>query len=806
MESTNAYREEITHKLSVEEILNDYRVAWESRHTSLIGRKEVFMGKAKFGVFGDGKEVAQIAMAKAFRPGDFRSGYYRDQTFMLALGEITIQQFFAQLYAHADINAEPSSGGRMMNSHFGSRMVNMQTGEFYNQVDTYNSGSDISPTAGQIPRAIGFGYASKLYRENPALHQFKQYSNNGKEVTFATIGDAATSEGMFLEAINAAGVLQVPVIFSVWDDDFGISVPKEYHTTKLSISEALAGFQRSPEEPGLEIIRVKGWDYESLCKAYRHASGIARKEHIPSLVHVEELTQPQGHSTSGSHERYKSKQRLAWEKDYDCNLKMREWILENGFATAQELDAIEDRAKEKAKAAKNEAWKAFRTEIDAEFNEVLPLIMQAAEQSRQQEAILEIHEQLKKTLNPIRQHAVKAVKKTLRLLREETSEARQTLLDWLKQREAYNHDHFNAHLYSETEASALKVPEVAPIFDETAPQVDGREVMQACFDHMLQRDPRVFAIGEDVGKIGDVNQGFAGLQKKHGELRVTDTGIRETTIIGQGIGAAIRGLRPIAEIQYLDYIFYALATLTDDLASLRYRTRGGQASPLIIRSRGHRLEGVWHSGSPIGSILHSLRGIYLLVPRNMVQAAGLYNTMLQSDDPAFIIECLNGYRLKEQIPENIGEFTVPLGKPEIIREGKDITIVTYGAMCRVVTDAAEQLAELGIDCEVIDVQTLSPFDLEHRILESVKKTNRVIFADEDVPGGGSAYMMQQVLEKQGAYRYLDSPPLTISSAENRPAYGSDGDYFTKPNSEDVFDKAYAMMADFDPQRFRDIYN
>ena len=806
VESTNAYREEVTYELSVEEILNDYRIAWESRHTSLIGRKEVFMGKAKFGVFGDGKEVAQIAMAKSFRRGDFRSGYYRDQTFMMALGEITIQQFFAQLYAHTDTSAEPSSGGRMMNSHFGSRMVDMQSGEFRSQVDTYNSGSDLSPTAGQIPRAVGFGYASKLYRENPALHSYEKFSQNGNEVTFATIGDAATSEGMFLEAINAAGVLQIPVIFSVWDDDFGISVPKEYHTTKLSISEALAGFQRTSEEPGLEIIQVKGWDYEKLCEAYRYATKIAREMHVPSLVHVEELTQPQGHSTSGSHERYKSRQRLAWEKDFDCNLKMREWILENGFATAEELDEIENQAKETAKVAKNAAWKAFRKELDTEIGRVFPLLKEASEHSAHKQAVWQIYQELKKAVNPIRQDAVKAVKKVLRLLRGESSEARSALITWLKESDADNFKRFNAQLYSETGASALKVPEVSPVFDEDAAEVDGREVMQACFDHILQRDARVFAIGEDVGKIGDVNQGFAGLQDKHGELRVTDTGIRETTIIGQGIGAAIRGLRPITEIQYLDYIFYALATLTDDLASLRYRTMGGQAAPLIIRTRGHRLEGVWHSGSPIGSILNSLRGIYLLVPRNMVQAAGMYNTMLQSDDPAIIIECLNGYRLKERVPGNMDEFTVPLGKPEIIREGEDITIVTYGSMCRIVLEAARQLSEdVGIECEVVDVQTLLPFDLEHRIVESIKKTNRVIFADEDVPGGGSAYMMQQVLETQGAYRYLDSPPQTISSAENRPAYGSDGDYFSKPNPEEVFDKAYAMMTEYDPDKFKDLY-
>ncbi len=805
MESTNTYQEELTHKIPTEEILNDYRIAWESRHASLIGRKEVFMGKAKFGVFGDGKEVAQIAMAKAFRRGDFRSGYYRDQTFMFALSEISIQQFFAQLYAHANLSEEPSSGGRMMNAHFGSRMIDMQTGELLSQVDAYNSGSDLSPTAGQIPRAIGFGYASKLYRANPSLHQFDKFSHHGNEVTFATIGDAATSEGMFLEAINAAGVLQIPVVFSVWDDDFGISVPKEYHTTKLSISEALSGFQQTPDEPGLEIFRVKGWDYEKLCGTYQRAADLARKRHVPSLVHVEELTQPQGHSTSGSHERYKSKQRLAWEKDYDCNFKMREWILQEGLATEQELDTIEMQAKETVKVAKNQAWKAFRTELDKELKQTLKLIEQAAQQSAQRETILVIHQQLRKAINPIRLDHFRAVKQTLRLLRGEDTAAREALLQWLQESEQANYDRFNARLYSETASSALKVEAVAPIINEDSKEVDGREVMQACFEDMLKRDPRVFAIGEDVGKIGDVNQGFAGLQEKHGELRVTDTGIRETTIIGQGVGAAIRGLRPITEIQYLDYIFYALATLTDDLASLRYRTRGGQSAPLIIRTRGHRLEGIWHSGSPIGSILHSLRGIYLLVPRNMVQAAGFYNTMLKSDDPAIIIECLNGYRLKERIPENIGEFTVPLGIPEVLREGEDITVVTYGTMCRVVMIAAGQLAEVGISCEVIDVQSLEPFDIHHRILESVKKTNRVIFADEDVPGGASAYMMQQVLEVQRAYRYLDSPPQTISSAANRPAYGSDGDYFSKPNPENIFDKAYSMMAEYNPDVFKDIY-
>ncbi|MFP4089430.1 MAG: thiamine pyrophosphate-dependent enzyme [Cyclobacteriaceae bacterium] len=805
MESTKILQEELTHKLSVEEILEDYRIAWESRHASLIGRKEVFMGKAKFGVFGDGKEVAQIAMARAFRKGDFRSGYYRDQTFMFALGEVSIQQFFAQLYAHASLQKEPSSAGRMMNSHFGSRFVDMKTGEFINQTDSYNSGSDISPTAGQIPRAIGFAYASKLYRENPALQDMKQFSKNGNEVAFATIGDAATSEGMFLETVNAAGVLQVPLILSVWDDDFGISVPKKYHTTKLSISEALAGFQRTEAAEGLEVFTVKGWDYEKLITTYQKASALARDEHVPSLVHVEELTQPQGHSTSGSHERYKSNKRLAWEKEYDCNRKMREWILQQGFATETQLDEIEKTAFEVARNAKNTAWKEFRNELDEELKQVHQLLVSLSRESAHGEEISQLKQQLQKTINPLRLDGVKAIKKALRISRGEDTPARQDLLQWLKQSDQDNYERFNSHLYSETEASALKVKEVKPIFDENADLVDGREVLQACFDHMLVRDPRVFAIGEDVGRIGDVNQGFAGLQEKHGELRVTDTGIRETTIIGQGIGAAIRGLRPITEIQYLDYIYYALATLTDDLASLRYRTKGGQASPLIIRTRGHRLEGVWHSGSPIGTILHSLRGIYLLVPRNMVQAAGMYNTMLQSDDPALIIESLNGYRLKERIPVNIGEFTVPLGKPELLREGEDITIVTYGSMCRVVMEGAEQLAQVGISCEVIDVQTLLPFDLDHMILRSVEKTNRVIFADEDVPGGASAYMLQQVLEEQGAYRYLDSAPQTITASANRPAYGSDGDYFSKPNPETVFDAAYAMMAEFDPDRFEDIY-
>ena len=762
------------------------------------------MGKAKFGVFGDGKELAQIAMAKVFQRGDFRSGYYRDQTFVFARGEITLQQFFAQIYAHTDLAAEPASGGRMMNSHFGSRLIDHRTGEPIIQTDNYNSGSDLSPTAGQIPRALGFAYASKLYRQNLALADMTNYSQQGNEVTFATIGDASTSEGMFLETVNAAGVLQVPLILSVWDDGYGISVPKEYHTTKMSISEALAGFQRTDTEPGLEIFTVKGWDYEALCDTYRAAAQVAR-QHVPVLVHVEELTQPQGHSTSGSHERYKSRKRLAWERAHDCNHKMRAWILSEGLASEEKLDAIEQQALEAARTAKNAAWKAFRTSVDHEIQQAATLMTNVEKQAAQRAPVQQVVQSFKKKVHPMRLDAMRAAKQVLRLTRNEPSEARQHLLAWHRQFAQTNRERYNTLLHNETATSALRVEAVLPVFDEDNKKVDGREVLNACFDHALARDPRVFAIGEDIGKIGDVNQGFAGLQDKHGELRVTDTGIRETTIVGQGIGAAIRGLRPIVEIQYLDYIYYALATLTDDLASLHYRTFGGQRAPLIVRTRGHRLEGIWHSGSPIGTLVHSLRGMYLLVPRNMVQAAGFYNTLLQSEDPALVIETLNAYRLKEQIPTNVGEFTVPLGKPEILREGTDVTIVTYGAMCRIVLEAAQQLAEAGISCEVIDVQTLLPFDIDRRIVASVAKTNRVVFADEDVPGGASAYMMQQVLEEQQGYYHLDSPPVTITAEAHRPPYGSDGDYFSKPNAENVFDKVYALMAEVEPGRFPDIY-
>ena len=791
-------------KLNVQEILNDYRLAVASREASLIGRKEVFMGKAKFGIFGDGKELAQIAMAKVFKNGDFRSGYYRDQTFMMAIDGLSIQEYFAQLYAHMSVEAEPASGGRMMNGHFANRLLDAE-GNWKKQTEMKNSSADISPTAGQMPRLLGLAYASKLYRQNEGLRGFSDFSINGNEIAFGTIGNASTSEGHFFEAINAAGVLQVPMVMSVWDDEYGISVPKEYHTTGGSISDFLSGMQRSKSKNGYEIIKARGWDYLELVAAYEKAEKIARTEHVPVLIHVTEVTQPQGHSTSGSHERYKPKERLEWEKAHDCNLKFRNWILNEGHADEKELEQIEKEAKESAKKARVDAWTAFINEIKEEQGHAVEILEALSQESEHGGAIIPYITELKKAMNPIRLDTVKAVKKVLRITRSEETSSRASLVAWLTRYEEENAKRFNSHVMSESDHASLKIAGVAPIFSENSPLVDGREVLQACFDAALQRDPRVFAIGEDVGKIGDVNQAFAGLQDKYGELRVTDTGIRETSIIGQGIGAAMRGLRPITEIQYLDYLLYAIQTLSDDLATLQYRTAGGQKAPLIIRTRGHRLEGVWHSGSPIGMILNSLRGVNVLVPRDMTQAAGFYNTMLASDDPALIIECLNGYRLKERIPDNIAEFKLPLGVPEVIREGTDITVVTYGSMCRVILQAAQELEEIGISIEVIDVQSLLPFDVHHKIVDSVKKTNRVVFADEDVPGGASAYLMQKVVEEQGAYRFLDSQPMTISAQEHRPAYASDGDYWSKPNVETVFDKLYEMMAEAEPQRFPSIY-
>jgi len=788
----------------VKDILSDYRLAVESREASIIGRKEVFMGKAKFGIFGDGKEVAQIAMAKVFRNGDFRSGYYRDQTFMFAIGELTVQQFFAQLYAHTDLDADPSTAGRLMTGHFGTRTLDAD-GKFKNLSEIKNSSADISPTAGQMPRLLGLAYASKLYRNNPALKEYTNFSINGNEIAFGTIGNASTSEGMFFEAINAAGVLQVPMLTSIWDDGYGISVPAEYHTTKGSISKALAGLQRTKHEKGFEIITAKGWDYQELTEAYQRAEKICREEHVPVLLHVEELTQPQGHSTSGSHERYKSKERLAWEVEHDCIRKMREWIINEVMVLPEEIDAIEKEAKQSAKQAKDRAWKAFMEDVKKDQSIVTDILERAEAISQHGEELNKLRTELNTAINATRLDTMKAAKKALRYLREEDHAPRQELIEWLRAADEDNFNRYSSHLYSGSAEAALKAEVVPAQYSDNSPIVDGREVLQACFDAALTRNPLVLAFGEDVGKIGDVNQGFAGLQAKHGELRVTDTGIRECTIIGQGIGAALRGLRPIAEMQYLDYLIYALPTLSDDLACLQYRTKGGQKAPLVVRTRGHRLEGVWHAGSQMGMMLQSLRGIYIITPRNMTQAAGFYNTMLKSDDPAIIVECLNGYRLKERIPDNIGEFNVPLGVPEVLKEGSDVTIVTYGSMCRVVMEAAEDLEQVGIYCEVIDAQTLLPFDVHHRIVESVKKTNRLIFADEDVPGGATSFMMQQVLEEQDAYKYLDSKAITITAKEHRPAYASDGDYFTKPNPEDVFETVYAMMSEADPDRFPSLY-
>lgn len=792
--------------LTKDDLLHDYRLAWESRHASLAGRKEVFMGKAKFGIFGDGKEVPQLAMARAFQNGDFRSGYYRDQTFMVAIGELTWQQYFAQLYAHTDVEAEPATAGRAMNGHFATRLLD-DDGNFLPQTDRKNSSADISPTAGQMPRLLGLAYASKLYRQNPELHQFTDFSVNGNEVAFGTIGNASTSEGMFFEALNAAGVLQVPMLMSVWDDHYGISVPAEYQTTKQSISAILMGLQREGEgEQGFEIFVVRGWDYAALIDTYQKAAALCREQHVPVLIHVTEVTQPQGHSTSGSHERYKSRERLDWEEAHDCIHKMREWLLSEGHASEAELDTIEKDAAATIKTARTAAWAAFFDPIKAEQAEAVALLDKLVASLGAEHSLHELVAQLKSNPAPIRADIVRTLRRVLRELRHETrSRGRRAVQQHLEQLLAENADRYNSTLFSQSEWAVGNIEEVPAQYAADAPVVDGREVLQACFEANFRRDPTIFAIGEDVGKIGDVNQAFAGLQDKFGELRVTDTGIRECTIVGQGIGAALRGLRPITEIQYLDYLLYAIQILSDDLACLQYRTKGGQKAPLIIRTRGHRLEGVWHSGSPMQMILGSIRGIHVCVPRDMTQAAGFYNTLLRSDEPALVIECLNGYRLKEKVPGNIGEFTLPLGRPEVLRAGDDVTLVTYGSMCRIVMDAAKQLAEVGISVEVVDVQTLLPFDTEQLIADSLQKTNRVVFIDEDVPGGATAFMMQQVLDEQNAYRFLDSAPRCLAAQAHRPPYGSDGDYFSKPNVEDVFDTVYELMGEANPEQFPPIY-
>ena len=786
-------------------VLVDYQLARMSRECSLLVRKEVFAGRAKFGIYGDGKEMCQIALARAMQEGDFISGYYRDQTIVAAVGDMTWTQYFSQLYGHPDIEFDPHTGGRTMNNHHATRWLDSE-GKWLDQTKLYNSMAGVSSTAGQMPRAVGAAYASKLYRQLADLQNISnKFTRGGNEVCFSTIGDASTSEGMFLECVNAAGVLQIPLVMSVWDDGYGISVPSEFQTTKSSISKALAGFQRNEDGAGLEIFTVKAWDYVGLMETYQKAAALARDFHIPSLVHVEEVTQQQGHSASGSHERYKSGERLQFELDFDCNAKFREWILAEEFATDEELQLIDNKCIKAARAAQKEAWNAYMNSVKPEREDALSLMYQAASESKSGVEIKAIAEGLRKAVNPIHHENVVAVKKVLRELRFEESSTKEGLKEWLANAGEGNFKRFDSFQYSISDESPLKILAVAPQYDGTSPNVDGREILNKNFDHLFSTNPRIFILGEDVGKIGDVNQTLAGLQEKHGELRITDTGIREMTIVGQGIGAAMRGLRPIIEIQYLDYILYPFATLSDDLACLHYRTVGGQKAPLIIRTRGHRLEGIWHSGSPMAVLLGGLRGIHLCVPRNMTQAAGMYNTLLHSDDPAIVVECLNGYRLKEKMPNNLHEIRVPLGVPEIIRDGRDVTIVTYGSMCRIVMDAARQLEEFNISVEVIDVQTLLPFDITHRIVESIKRTNRVVFADEDMPGGGSAYMMQHVLDEQNAYRYLDSKPVCLAAVPHRPAYSSDGDYFSKPNAENVFDVVYAMMGEFNPVAFPKIY-
>jgi 2-oxoisovalerate dehydrogenase E1 component len=796
-------------KLTFEEfktqVINDYKIAVESREASLLGRKEVLTGKAKFGIFGDGKEVPQLAMAKQFRNGDFRSGYYRDQTFMFATNNLTIQQWFAGLYGHTDAELEPMSAGRQMGGHFATQSINAD-GSWKNLMEQKNTSSDISPTAGQMPRLLGLAQASKYYRVvNGLAESHSNFTNGGNEVAFGTIGDASTSEGLFWETMNAASVLQVPMVMSVWDDGHGISVPKKYQTTKESISEALAGFQRNENHiNGIEIFKTKAWDYPHLCETYAKAVDIARTQHVPVLVHVEEVTQPQGHSTSGSHERYKDAERLQWELDFDCVKKMREWMLTSAIATEIELVVIENNAKELIKESKKSAWTNYLQPILDERTQASTLLATLASQSECKTEIEKIVADINAIKEPIRKDIIVAMRTTLRLTRNETCDGKQAIINWLKESGVANYDRYNSNLMSELPTAAHKVQGVDAIYADDVKLVDAREVLRDNFDALLTKHKDVLIFGEDVGNIGDVNQGCEGLQKTHGIQRVSDTGIREATIIGQGIGMALRGLRPIAEIQYLDYLLYAVQILSDDLATLRYRTKGKQKAPLIIRTRGHRLEGVWHSGSPMGMIINALRGIHICVPRNMTKAAGFYNTLLTSDEPAIVVECLNGYRLKEKMPTNLTEFKTPLGIPEVTRTGADVTLVTYGSTWRLVTEAAETLATLGIEAEIIDIQTLLPFDINHIIIESVKKTNRLVVIDEDVEGGASAFILQQIVQVQNAYAYLDSAPLTIHAKNHRPAYGTDGDYFSKPSVDDIIESVYALMQENNPAKFKAI--
>lgn len=784
------------------EVLHDYTIAITSRECSLLGRREVLTGKAKFGIFGDGKEVPQLAMAKAFQNGDFRSGYYRDQTFMMAIGQLTIQQFFAGLYGHTDLNHDPMSAGRQMGGHFATHSLD-ENGNWNDLTKQKNSSADISPTAGQMPRLLGLAQASKIYRNVSVLPKKNKFSENGNEIAWGTIGNASTSEGLFFETINAAGVLQVPMVMSVWDDEYGISVHARYQTTKENISEILKGFQRDEQNKGYEIMTVLGWDYAALVGTYQRAAQIAREEHVPVLIHVRELTQPQGHSTSGSHERYKNAERLAWEAEYDCIAQMRLWMIANGIATAEELDAMDTHIKKEVLEGKKAAWTAFVEPIKKEQNELVALLENIASTSVNRVFIQKYANDLKEIKEPIRKDLISMARKVLRMIVGESGQPK--LAAWIQNYLTAIQPKFSSHLFSESAEKVTAVTEVLPTYDASAEDVDARLVLRDNFDAIFSQHPEVLIFGEDSGNIGDVNQGLEGMQEKFGELRVADAGIREATILGQGIGMAMRGLRPIAEIQYLDYLLYAIQIMSDDLATLQYRTKGRQKAPLIIRTRGHRLEGVWHSGSPMGMIINAVRGIHVLVPRNMTKAAGFYNTLLATDEPALIVECLNGYRLKEKMPTNLGAFRTPIGIVETIKTGTDITIVSYGSTLRLVEQAAKELLEVGIDCEIIDVQSLLPFDIQHDIKKSVAKTNRLLIVDEDVPGGASAFILQQVLDVQNAYDYLDSKPQTLAAQPHRPAYGTDGDYFSKPSVEDIYEKVYAMMNEVNPREYPGLY-
>lgn len=790
------------------EVLNDYYIANLSRQLSLLGRREVLTGKAKFGIFGDGKEIPQLAMAKAFQNGDWRSGYYRDQTFMLAAGMMEPEEFFAQLYGDTNPEHSPANGGRLMNNHFATRSLD-QNGQWKNLMEQKNSSADISPTAGQMPRLVGLALASKLFRENTGLHNLVSFTNKGNEVAFGTIGDSSTSEGHFWEAINAAGVMQIPMAISVWDDGWGISVPNKYQTTKQSISEVLSGFENNKKGKGFKILKGKAWDYANLVEIYKEGIAHCRKEHNPVLFHITEVTQPQGHSTSGSHERYKSEERLQWEKDFDGIFRMRTWMLENGIATTEELDDIDSKAVKRARDAKKSAWKANLDPIKRERDELLEVANIATCQCSKTPQIDKIKKDLAISHEPLRKDIISSARKILRLVCDHCSDPKHSLKAnislWLDKQMTENAQRYSSFLHSQTKEAATLIKEIPAQYSDQAKLVPGREILRDNWDMIYKNNPLVVAFGEDVGKIGGVNQTYEGLQEKYGEQRIFDTGIREATIIGQGLGLALRGFRPVAEIQYFDYLLYGLQVMSDDIATTLYRTNGGQKAPIIISTRGHRLEGIWHSGSPLSMVINSIRGIHICVPRNMTQAAGFYNTLLASDEPALVIEPLNAYRLKERLPENLGEFRVPLGKPEILREGKDISLITYGSCVRIAEDAVEQLSSYGIDVELIDVQTLLPFDTSGVIGRSLNKTNKVLFFDEDVPGGATAFMMQKVLEEQKGYFSLDAEPKTLTAKDHRAAYGTDGDYFSNPNAEDVFEAVYNMMHEVNPTRFPKIF-